>query len=253
MTNSDTNLVISHLNDLARACSYAGDARFSRFLEPSYEKAAYHAAKQNRISVILFGGYEKAERRVACFHTSEEMDSVYVRWPMRCLRLSWNAKYGSCTHRDLLGAVMGHGLERACLGDIAMGEGCAFLFATPEAANYLIGNLNEAGRVKLNVMEVEISDVQLAAPVGKQVRVTLASLRLDVVLAEGFNLPRHQAQNLIGRGMVKVNHLVVEKSESRMVEGDLISCRGHGRLRVENDLGETKKGRRALRLFLYDN
>lgn len=235
--------------DAARAASRIGEPRFTRFLEPASLPLAERAARQQRVSCLLFGGYEGAERVMAAFSQGAEIGRE--AWPIRCLRVRWNEKYSSIEHRDLLGALMAQGMDRSCLGDIILGEGEGHVFATPDAARHLMANLISAGRAALKIEEVPLGEVAWKEPEGRQMRVTVAQLRLDAVLAEGMNLSRAEAQNLIARGLVKLNHVEQLRADARLSEGDLISARGYGRLRVDRELGETKKGRMAVMLFLY--
>ena len=75
--------------------------------------------------------------------------------------------------------------------------------------------------------------------------------RLDAVLAAGLRLSRGEAQRLIDGGLVKRNHVEVLWGDLHLEEGDLLSVRGHGRMRVEGFEGLTRKGRQAVRLFRY--
>ena len=52
------------------------------------------------------------------------------------LRAQWNGKYASLGHRDLLGALLGLGIEREMLGDILLCEDGARVFVLEEIAPY---------------------------------------------------------------------------------------------------------------------
>ena len=79
----------------------------------------------------------------------------------------------------------------------------------------------------------------------------MSSLRLDAIMAAGWDLSRSQASEVIRSGRVRVNFRLCEKPDREMAEGDLISARGLGRLRFERDEGATRKGRLAVRLIRY--
>jgi RNA-binding protein YlmH len=76
-------------------------------------------------------------------------------------------------------------------------------------------------------------------------------MRLDAVAAAGFSLGRAEAQELIRRGLVKLNHLPEERTDARVGAGDLISIRGYGRLRVDEEQGLTKKGRLGVQMTRF--
>ncbi len=234
------------LFELAHRGAFADKPAFSRFLEPSMIPVAEKCARQAGAHVAFFGGYEGAERVVAAFSAG----GGAIEYPIVCLALRWNQKYGAAGHRDLLGAVMGLGIDREATGDIVVADGVAYLFSEREMARYLRENLTSAGRVKLTVTE-EAGGVVAAEPEGVRARITFSSPRLDAILSAGYDLSRAEAQRMIAAGLVKLNHVPVERTDAQVKEGDLLSARGHGRLKVEEMLGETKKGRLAARVFRY--
>ena len=234
-------------SELAMRAAFTGHPQFTRFLEPSLERDCISAAHAAGAQVTFFGGYENAERRIAAFHDGNEPE-----WfPIATLELRWNAKFADAKHRDLLGAVMGLGLERDATGDVCIGAqpGVAYLFCTEDIAGYISANLESAGRASLKIGYA--SEVDIAPPEGSELRVTVQNLRMDAVLAAGYKLSRSEAQKLIAAGLVKLNHVVEQRSDVRVEEGFLISARGYGRLRIDEVQGETRKGRIGVMLFRY--
>lgn len=238
------------LNELALRAKYGGNAVFTRFLEPSLEKTVRYAAAQADVQAAFFGGYEGAERRIAAFYQWEAPDES--EYPLSCIEIKWNPKYASPAHRDLLGAVMGLGLERDSTGDIAIGakDGCAYLFAHSDVDSYICANLESAGRAAVKT-SVSAGEPEIRPPKGEEIRVTVSSERMDAVIAAGLKLSRGDAQKLISSGMVKRNHIEELRGDIHLEENDLLSIRGHGRMRVTAFEGITRKGRLGVRLFKY--
>lgn len=238
------------LNELALRAKYGSNAVFTRFLEPSLENTVRSAAAQAEVKAAFSGGYGGAERRIAAFFRWETpQEDMY---PLSCIEIKWNPKYASPAHRDLLGAVMGLGLERDSTGDIAMGErdGTAYLFAHRDVESYICANLESAGRASVKAAVCE-GPARIRPPKGEEIRVTVSSERLDAVIAAGLKLSRGEAQKLIASGMVKRNHVEELRGDIHLEENDLLSIRGHGRVRVTAFEGLTRKGRLAVRLFKY--
>lgn len=238
------------LRELAMRASHSPAPCFSRFLEPSLEGEIHAAATAAGVECALFGGWADAERRIAAFYAGDA--PVAGDYPLACLELKWNPKYAAPGHRDLLGAVMGLGLERDAIGDVAMGaeSGVAYLFAHRDVEDYLRANLASAGRASLKVRAAaDAPDVR--PPEGVRLRATVSSYRLDAVIAAALKLSRSEALRLIEGGSVKRNHLEILRGDAAVNEGDLLSVRGYGRVRVEEFEGMTRKGRQAVRLFRY--
>lgn len=240
---------MKRFRELALRAAHTGRTQFTRFLDPAMENELRAAARQSGAQAAFFGGYENAERRMAAFYDSELPEAW--EYPLVALALRWNSKFADAQHRDLLGAVMGLGLERDATGDICMSTepGCAYLFCTEEVAGYISANLESAGRASLRISEAD--EIRIAPPEGSAMRVTVQNLRLDAVLAAGYKLSRSEAQRLISAGLVKLNHIPEERSDVRVEAGALISARGYGRLRIDEVQGETRRGRIGVMLFRY--
>lgn len=235
-----------HCLDLARRAARSGEPCFTRFLEPSQEDLARQAAREGFCRVEFYGGWEEAERRMAAFCPDETSPE---RFPITALQLRWNPRFAAVGHRDLLGAVMALGIERDTFGDICLSTeaGCAYLFSGDDMAGYFIANLTQAGRASLRVSPAK--EISVAPPEGDMLRLTVQQLRLDAVLAAGCRLSRAEAQRLIRSGLVKLNHAEELRVDAHLSEGDLISCKGYGRLRLVEIQGETRRGRLAVTAF----
>ena len=235
------------LRELALRASHACAPTYTRFLEPPMEIACRAAANFAGCEVAFEGGYEGAERRMAGFYAG---GAEALSFPIRRLRVDWNARYGSIGHRDILGALMGLGIERETLGDIAMLKEGALLFVHEDIADYVAANLESCGRAKVRISPCG-EEVAPPEPEGTLVYRTVPSERLDAVLAAAYDLSRQKAQEMIRAELVKVDHAVETRADARLEAGSLFSARGLGRFRVQEVTGLTRKGRVGLRLFVY--
>ena len=240
------------LDELACRAARSGRPQFTRFMDPPAFDAARAAANRAGAQAAFWGGFEDAERRVAAFYADDP--PVHADYPIAAVRITWNAKFSNPGHRDLLGAVMALGIDRDTTGDIAMaeyhGEACAALFALEDMAGYIAANLESAGRAAVRCA-VTGDPPEIRPPEGQALRVTVQHARLDAVLAAGCRLSRSEAQRMIAAGLVKLNHVESLRADAKLAEGDLISARGFGRLRVDAFQGESRRGRLVVSLFRY--
>lgn len=202
---------------------------------------------------VFFGGTPNAERRVLC-HVPDYYDpESYLMsedGPVAALRVSFSS-YDTLNHRDFLGSLMGQGIGRQVLGDIFPGEHSCDILVLREMADYLVKQLTQVGRAKVETKEISLPELMVPEQKVKVIADTVASLRLDSVMASGFRLGRSKASAYITAGKTEVNHMTVEKPDAMVAEGDIISARGLGKLRVKEVKGQTKKGRTALVLEKY--
>ena len=236
------------LNELAVRASRRADASFTHFMDLNQIQTAMAVANANRISLALEGGYPDAERRMGAFYDGEPPEEWM--WPIQPVEISWRAQFGTPEHRDFLGALMALGFERERMGDIVLCGEKAYVFAEPEMAEYIVRSLESAGRVTVKCRLAEgVPDIP--PPVGRTFRDTVPSLRLDALIAAGFSLSRSEASERISRGKAFVNQALSLRPDAAVEEGDLVSLRGEGRIRLESVDGETRKGRIAVKIFRY--
>ena len=199
-----------------------------------------------------FGGYEGAERQMLIF-LPDYLDEAALYdedAPIVCLRAEFYE--GDCpSHRDFLGALMGAGIGRETVGDICIGKSSCDFLVTAQIAPYILQNLTSAGRTKLHIHPVSLTQMQIPEPEIKEIRDTLASLRLDSVISSGFRIGRSLASQYICAGKVAIDGLPCEKPDKIVSEGAKISLRGSGKIKLASVNGQTKKGRISVVIHRY--
>ena len=202
--------------------------------------------------LMFFGGYGDAERRMLVYlpeYLDEE--SLYEEdSPMVCLRATF-FEDDVLTHRDFLGALMGAGIARETVGDICVGRGCCDFFVTAEIATYIEQNFLSAGRTKLHISRVSLYEAQIPEPEIKEIKDTVASLRLDSVISSGFRIGRSLAAQYISAGKAAIDGLPCEKPDKNVAEGMKISVRGLGKIKLASVNGRTKKDRISVIIHRY--
>jgi RNA-binding protein YlmH len=199
-----------------------------------------------------FGGYEDAERKMLCWIPEYlQEDFLYEEEsPLVCLRATfWDGDTPS--HRDFLGALMGSGIARETVGDISVGKGCCLFFVTAEIAPYIIQNFISAGKTHLHNEAIPLSEAEITEPEVKEVRDTVASLRLDSIISSGFRIGRALATQHITAGKAVIDGLPCEKPDKTVSEGMKISVRGLGKIKLKSVNGQTKKGRISVVIDRY--
>lgn len=250
MTREEQQLE-KHFRDLARTAYQRGIAVFSDFLNLN-ELNIFQSLRGefSYLETETFGGYELAERQIAVFRP--EAPVFYADYPVKCLKITpLNAKFAEdLNHRDYLGTVLNLGIDRACLGDILVEEDAAYLFCLERMADFIRDNLIRIRHTSVYVEQVEAENFHYE-PKYKEVSGTVASVRLDKLLALAFNASRSSLTGLIEGGKVFVNGKLVTSNGYEPKEGDLISVRGMGRFRFRETGGQSKKGREYVILWRY--
>ena len=150
-------------------------------------------------------------------------------------------------HRAVLGSIMGLGIERGKIGDILATGDSARILCDKNMAEYLKLNLKEIGSAAVEVAEDDLAAIAPKEERAKEIRATVASLRVDSIAAAGFGFSRSRAAS----DKLKLNWQSVKSASQTVKEGDVLSMRGRGRLEVEEIRGLTKKGRTSVVLKRY--
>ena len=206
----------------------------------------------NEPGLYSFGGYEDAERKMLVYLPDYlEEDSLYEEdSPLVCLRATYFEK-DELSHRDFLGALMGAGIGRETVGDICVGKGSCDFFVTAEIAPYIQQNFLSAGRTKIHLDQIPLREAQIPEPEVKEIKDTLASLRLDSVISSGFRIGRSLASQYVSAGKAAIDGLPCEKPDKAISEGMKISVRGLGKIKLVSVGGRTKKDRISVTIHRY--
>lgn len=217
-----------------------------RFVTGEERAMAIHAAREARVAASFDGGWPDAERVQVCFHPAWAEAEFTAVW----LEIRWAAKFAHVEHRDLLGSLMGLGMDRAFFGDLIALEDRAYLLVLPEMAVRLPMEWDKAGNVPIKVKVLEETPV-IEPPKGDLLRDTVASLRLDCILAAGMKTSRSRAAEIIRTGAVAVEHMPEERTDRVLEVGQLLSIRGFGRIRLMEVGNPTRKDRLPVMLEIF--
>jgi len=202
--------------------------------------------------LLPFGGYADAERQMLVYLPEYlEMDSLYEEdSPLVCLRATF-FDADTPSHRDFLGALMGAGIARDTIGDICVGKGQCDFFVTAEIAPYILQNFIGAGRTKVHLERISLREVSVPEPETKEIRDTVASVRLDSIISSGFRIGRSAAAQYVSAGKAAIDGLPCEKPDKTVNAGAKISVRGLGKIKLRSINGQTKKGRISIIIDRY--
>ena len=238
------------LESAAKLAAQKGLVRFTRFLDPAQAAKAQEIAREQGARLDCWGGYDGAERVIACFYP-HGMEPDRDEYPICCLNSRFSSKFCSLSHRDLLGAFMALGLTRACIGDIIIEGEDIFLFATQQTAAFIAESMTSAGKASLRFEPLSVIP-PMPAPKGTRFSAVVSSLRLDAVVAAAYRLSRADAADAIRAGLVKLDHLPCERVDATVGEGSLLSLRARGRIRLISLDGMTRKQRIGITFFRYE-
>lgn len=279
MEKEDTKLLSGRIRELDRTAFQRDILRHTDFLSLS-EQAVYHRL-EGELSCgrrLLLGGHPEADRAVLFFLPSymelpgaamsegavqrteggllgaaekaraaaQAAQDAVAQDAIACLRVeAAHEKFAEpLTHRDYLGALMNLGISREKTGDILTdGTGRhAFLFCMRELSDYICGALTRVRHTSVRCTLSDFGDCDIV-PAFEELRVNVASERLDAVIAAVWKLSRSEAAALVAQEAVFADGRAVQQPGALLREGARVSVRGQGKFVYEGMEHTTKKGR----------
>ncbi|MCR5271705.1 MAG: hypothetical protein K6E13_01780 [Lachnospiraceae bacterium] len=243
-------LIQKRFIDLSNTADKKGIVTFSDFLDLNEQNLFNNVKNQLYTDYKIFGGYEHAERQLIAFIP----DALYYAWnyPIDCIVVEPVSKKfkEKLTHRDILGALMSLGVERSKIGDILPGADETYILCLDTLSSFICESLTQVRHTTVNTTIKTIDSFDYSPNLVDKEGV-VASERLDCVIAFAFNIKRSEAVSLIQGGNVFVNAKNITSNAYFCKPDDILSVRGHGKLRFNNVLNETKKGRSRISVSIY--
>ncbi|AZO95109.1 photosystem II S4 domain protein [Iocasia frigidifontis] len=247
----EEQLLAGHIFDKIEMVLKRKSEESTNFLNP-YECEIAEGLLQQiyEVNYLIDGGYQGAERnRVTVF--PEYLFPEHVDPQVEILKIEGNFKFQPVNHRDFLGALMGLGIKREMIGDILILKEMAEVVVAAEMVEFIITKLTKVHQVPVEVMEIKSKELILPSNNTKEIKTTVASMRLDAVASAGFGDSRNKISRDIKSEKVKLNWKTVADPACSVEIGDLISIRGRGRVNVVERIGLSNRGRIKLSLERY--
>lgn len=225
---------------------------FTQFIDPakciSLEKILY---KIPDLKILFFGGQEDCERKMIGF-APDYMEFFYEDFPVSIIQIKKNNKFsGQLNHRDYLGSILGLGIDRGKIGDIILLEEYVICYVQNEIADYICLQLQKVAHTKVETTIIETNTFSLPEKKFLEKHTTVASLRLDCIVSAGFQISRKLSQDFIQAQKVNVNWSLVENPSFILKEGDILSLRGYGKIKLLEVKGKSRKDRINLMIGKY--
>lgn len=252
INDKDQIIVMRKILDKVESVMANRDTVCTEFLDPYQRKLALSIINRfNNIACHEDGGYEDTERKVLVIYPSY-LDKYYVQDFVQPLQITIKGNDNEVSHRDCLGALLSLGLKRDKVGDIFVLDGLIYVFLHIDICDYVQYNLNKIKNVSVLVEYADKNSLDIAENDDTDdIVVNTSSMRLDSVISAVYNVSRSESAKFVKGGLVKVNFQPIEQLSHSLNEGDLISVRKKGRVKIQQVLGETRKGRIRLKMKKY--
>lgn len=248
----EEELLKKRFRELAGKCYQNNQYTFTGFLSLAELSCFYEM--EGELSYVpwkVWGGGEFCERAMIRFGSPQEL-GYEEAFPIACIGAKpLAAKFADAlTHRDFLGALMNLGIERSTLGDIFIVNQTGYFFCGENMADFIIENLTRVKHTSV-LCSREEKVPELTRPEMQEMRVQIASERIDGVLSKVCRLSRNEGAALFGQKKVFVNGRLCENGSRSLKSGDVVTLRGWGKFVYSGSQGVSKKGKINALILYY--
>ena len=247
--NSDENVFVKKAVHILELADGLDKVQYTLFMDMRQQELfSAQANKFPHMKVMFICGYDgEGERRLAAVY-SDDSYIEYSQSPVTVLRTALSDN--NVSHKDFLGAAMALKIKREYLGDIIIKDGEAFIICHKNVANIIIEELTG---VRKSPVSFEYYDLPLKynKEYSELRKATVASLRVDSVVAALLNKSRTEAVKHIRQGNVKVNQMEIQNADFEIFDNDIISIRYNGKYKVFCDGGKSRKDRIFINIAKY--
>ncbi len=245
----EEDLLKKRIMELRKRADFSCYPVFTDFLTLSEVQCAKNVL--NGCKFQFFGGIADCER-VMLGIASEEAALSEQDFPITCLRISpKNRRFAEkLSHRDILGSVLGLGLERSVIGDIFLKDTDAYLFCCERMESFLSEQLTQVRHTQVSCERFSLSEIAIEREFKEFTR-SVAAVRMDAIAAAAFHVSRSTAAADIPSGKLFLNGKEILSPSTIVKEGDVISYRGLGKVKLKTIGALTKKGRISVTFLQY--
>jgi len=194
-----------------------------------------------------YGIFEESERRIIVFQNSYE-ENHYIDYPIKMIKITNNSKFRELKHQDYLGALMSLGMKREKFGDLLVDGNFCYIAVFDEIIEYLENNLTQIGKNPCKIEIIEESEDKILTYKYEEDVIQVNSLRLDNIISQLINTSRSNSEKLLKNGTVLVDYIEVNQKSNEIKLPSTISIRGYGKYRIEEIIGQTKKGKEKIKI-----
>ncbi len=245
----DEILLKKRISELRKRAEFSYRTEFTDFLTLSEIDTAKTVLSGS--NHMFYGGHPDTERQMLCI-APDEVDIIPEMFPICGLSIRpKHAKFaGDFSHRDVLGSVLGLGLDRDVIGDIFVKDKEAYLLCAERIAVFLTEQLTQVRHTNVVCDFSENGESEFEKEFQTVAR-TVSAIRIDSVAAAAFGVSRSSAAAAVSGGKVFINGREIVSPSASVKEQDVISFRGLGKARLKEIGNLTKKGRISVTFERY--
>lgn len=251
--DKEEKMKYSNILDKSNKCEASSKITVTPFLDLNEVKNIVSMLNRENVKYSLFYANEYCEKAMI-FFLPEYMDENDINYEdyMSCIKIT--AKdIAKLKHKDFMGSIYSLGIKNEFLGDIFLNDNACFIYINKTIEKFMLDNL-----FKVANQEVKCENVSIDSKVAKELKIEyitksyiIPSRRIDALLAEVYSLSRKEAKDKVVAGDLYINARECINPSEEFNEGDIVSFRKCGKLKVGQELRTTKSGNICIDINRY--
>lgn len=249
--DKDEKMKIANIIDKCNKAQAMDKVTATSFLDLSQKDKVISLLNREKVKYELYYPNEYCEKGIIFFLPDYAEKVEYDNY-ISCIKIV--AKdMNKLKHKDFMGSIYAMGIKNDFIGDIFVTVNAAYVYILKEVENFLLDNLFKVGN-----QEVELSIIDLNSLESKELKVEyiektyiIPSRRIDALLSEVYNLSRKETKEKIVAGDLYVNAAECINPSIEFYEGDIVSFRRCGKLKVGQEIRTTKSGNICINIYRY--
>ena len=180
-------------------------------------------------------------------------DEINFNEYISCVKIDCK-NYRKLSHKDFMGSIYSLGIKREVLGDIFVSDGIGYVYVLKNMAEFIENDL-----LKVANQTAICTILDLDSEESKNLKVDyiekiyiVPSFRVDALLSEVYSLSRSESKQKIVSGDMYINAKEVINPAENYKEGDIISFKRCGKLKVGKLVRKTKSENLCINIFKYN-
>lgn len=252
--NKDDKILISNVLDKAYKFEKENKLVYTNFFNLSELNIVSSVSNELKVQYHIYSVNEYINKKCIFFipdYISDLSDEFFNQY-VNCIKIIPNVK-GKLLHKDYMGAIYSLGIKNEMIGDIFAYEDMAYVFCISSITDFICDNLFKVANqeVKTEVIGLESEEVKILKINLIEKEYIVASMRVDAILSEVYSLSRSETKEKITKGDLFINDKNIFYPNTILKEGDIVSFKRCGKLKIGSIVRKTKSGNLVLNVFKY--
>lgn len=250
--DKDLRMKISNVLDKANKSEVGYKIESTSFLNLNEKDIASKVLNLLKIKYKVIFANEFCEKSIIFFVPDYMQDEIDIDNYIACIRIE-PKDMTKLKHKDFMGSIYNLGIKEEHIGDIFLNNKYGYVFVTESVKEFILDNL-----FNVSNQEVRCSDISLDSDEVKNLKIDyleknyiIASRRIDVIVAEVYNLGRKETKDKIVAGDLCINSRLCINPAQEFNTGDIISFRKCGKIKVGDEIRTTKSGNICICVYRY--